>query len=117
MPPPRNRERDTLLALGAIALFGLAYLAWRAVGWFGVGVLGLFVLFLAVRIELEDNRPIGPQMTPDLHAGQFRAEASHGHAERASRRAESGAVIGAARIAGLLGGALTLAGFGLFFLL
>ena len=117
MPPPRNRERDVLVAVCAIALLGLAYLALQAVGWFGVGLLGLLVLFIAVRIELEGNRPIGPQMTPDLHASQYRSEMGLGHAERAGRAAERSFVTTAARLAGLFGGTLTVAGFGLFFLL
>lgn len=117
MPPPRNRERDVLLLLCAVGLIGLAYLAWRAVGWFGVGLVGLFVAFLAVRIELEGNRPIGPQMTPDLHAEQYRSEAGLHHAERAHRSAERGALAHAARLASLFGGGLTVIGFGLFFLL
>lgn len=117
MQPPRNRERDVLLLLCAVGLLGLAYLAWRAIGWFGVGLLGLLVVFLAVRIELEGNRPIGPQMTPDLHAAQYRAEAGFDHAERANRSAERGAVASTARLASLFGGGLTVVGFGLFFLL
>ncbi|QEL21863.1 hypothetical protein FQV39_04180 [Bosea sp. F3-2] len=117
MQPPRNRERDVLLVLCAVGLLGLTYLAWRAVGWFGVGLLGLLVVFLAVRIELEGNRPIGPEMTADLHAGQYRAEAGFDHAERAHRSAERGAVTGGARLASLFGGGLTVVGFGLFFLL
>jgi len=117
MQPPQNRERDVLLVLCAVGLLGLAYLAWRAVGWFGVGLLGLLVVFLAVRIELEGNRPIGPEMTADLHAGQYRAEAGFDQAEHANRRAERGGVTSAARLASLFGGGLTVVGFGLFFLL
>lgn len=116
MQPPRNRERDILLALGAIGLLGLAYLAWSAVGWFGVGLLGLLVLFLAVRFELEGNRPIGPQMTPDLHASQYRSEDGQSRAERAGRLSDLGTVVNAARLACIFGGTLTIAGFGLFFL-
>jgi hypothetical protein len=97
-------------------LAGLSYLAWSAVGWFGVGLLGLLVLFLSVRIELEGNRPVGHQMTPDLYAGQYRSEAGHGHAERAGRASERLSLASASRLAGLFGGALALLGFGLFFL-
>jgi len=116
MPPPRNREREVLLALGIVGLLGLAYLAWSAVGWFGVGLLGLLVLFIAVRFELEGNRPIGPQMTPDLHASQYRSEGHQNRAERAGRMSELGTLVNAARLASMLGGMLAIAGFGLFFL-
>ncbi len=117
MPPPRNRERMAMIALAAIGLTGLAYLAWSAIGWFGVGMLGLLVLFLAVRVELEGNRPVGPQMTPDLYAGQYRSESGHGRAEQAGRAFERLTMANSARLASLFGGALTIAGFGLFFLL
>lgn len=116
MPPPRNTEHDVLLAVSAAGLLGLAWLAWSAIGWFGVGLLGLLVLFVSVRIDLEGNRPIGHQMTPDLHAGQYRSEAKQGRAERAARLSEIGTVTSAARLAGLFGGALAVMGFGLFFL-
>lgn len=117
MKPPRNRERDIVLAASAAGLLGLAWLAWSAIGWFGVGLLGLLVLFIAVRIDLEGDRPIGHQMTPGLHAGQYRSEAKQSRAERASRLAEFATVTSAARLASLLGGALALTGFGFFFLL
>ncbi len=117
MPPPRNRERMVMIVLAAIAVAGLAYLAWSAIGWFGVGLLGLLVLFLAVRVELEDNRPVGHQMTPGLYAGQYHSETGQGHAERAGRSSERLALTSSARLAGLFGAALTVAGFGLFFLL
>ncbi|MCO5092987.1 hypothetical protein [Bosea sp. (in: a-proteobacteria)] len=117
MPPPRNPERMVMIALAAIGLAGLSYLAWSAVGWFGVGLLGLLVSFLSVRIELEGNRPVGHQMTPDLYAGQYRSEAGQGHAERTGRVSERLSLANTARLAGLVGGVLALVGFGLFFLL
>lgn len=117
MPPPRSRERTVMIALAAIGLTGLAYLAWSAIGWFGVGLLGLLILFLAVRVELEDNRPVGHQMTPGLYAGQFHSEAGQGHAERAGRSSERLALASSARLAGLFGAMLTGVGFCLFFLL
>ena len=116
MPPPRNRERMVMIALAATALTGLAYLAWSAIDWFGVGLLGLLVLFLAVRVELEDNRPVGHQMTPGLYAGQYHSESGQGHAERAGRSSERRVLASSARLASLFGGLLTIAGFGLFFL-
>lgn len=117
MPPPRNREREVLAIICAIALLGLAYLCWRAVGWFGVGLLGLLVLFIAVRIDLEGNRSIGSPTTPELYASQYRGEAMQGRSEQAGRAAERGSVMTAARLAGLFGGSLAITGFGLFFLL
>ncbi|WP_336813470.1 hypothetical protein [Bosea sp. MMO-172] len=117
MPPPRNRERMVMIALAGTGLTGLAYLAWSAIGWFGVGLLGLLVLFIAIRVELEDNRPVGHQMTPGLYAGQYHNEAGQGHAERAGRSSERLALTSSARLASLFGAVLTAAGFGLFLLL
>ncbi len=117
MPPPRNRERMVMIMLAAIGLMGCAYLAWSAIGWFGVGILGLLVLFIAIRVELEDNRPVGHQMTPGLYAGQFHTESGQGHAERAGRSLERLALTSSARLAGLFGAVLAVTGFGLFFLL
>jgi hypothetical protein len=56
-------------------------------------------------------------MTPDLYAGRYRSEAKHGRAERAARLSELGSVTSAARLAAIFGAALTVTGFGLFFLL
>ncbi|MBD3846573.1 hypothetical protein IED13_12765 [Bosea sp. SSUT16] len=117
MPPPRSTEHVVLSVLSAAALAALAILAWRAVGWLGVGVLGLLVLFIAVRVELEGNRPMGPQMTPGLYADQYRSEVEAEPAARAGRRAERLSVIGAARLARLFGAVLAVTGFGLFLLL
>lgn len=101
MPPPRNHERMVMAALAVIALVGLAYLAWSAIGWFGAGLLGLLVLFIAVRVEFDGNRPVGPQMTPDLYAGQYRGEAGHAHSERSGRASERLTLASSARLAGL----------------
>ena len=117
MPPPGNRERLILTAISVVALLGLAWLAWSAVGWFGVGLLGLLVLFIAVRVDLEGNRPVGHQMTPSLYAGQYRSEMAAGPKDKASRLSERMAVIGSARLATLLGGLLVVVGFGCFILL
>lgn len=117
MPPPRSLERLILSLVSVAALLGLAWLAWRAIGWFGVGLLGLLVLFIAVRVELEGNRPVGHQMTPGLYAGQYRGEMQAHASERAERHSERTAVIGSARLVVWLGALLVAAGFGLFFAL
>lgn len=115
-PPPRRPEGPLLAAACGAALIVLAYLAWQAAGGLGVGVLGLFTLFVAVRFDLEGNRPIGPQMTPDLYASQFRGEAQAGRADRAASRSALAVLAGPTRLAMLLGAALVVFGFGSLFL-
>ena len=117
MSPPHSPERLVLTVLSAAALLVLAALAWRAAGWFGVGLLGLLVLFIAVRVDLEGDRPIGPQMTPGLYAEQYRSEMSADGSARASRRAERLSMATATQFARLFGAALAIVGFGLFLLL
>lgn len=117
MPPPRSPERLILSALCVAGLVGLAWLALQAIGWFGVGLLGLFVLFVAVRFELEGNLPIGPQMTPDLYASQFRKHGPEHASERAEQRTLLSRQLSAARLAAGFGVLLTVIGFGFFFLL
>lgn len=115
MPPPRNRERMVMIALVAISLLGLAYLAWDAIGWFGVGMLGLLVLFVALRVELEGDRPVGTQTTPTLYANHFHAERAQNPAERAGRRAEVASFTASARLFSYAGALLAVIGFGLLF--
>ncbi|WP_332685382.1 hypothetical protein [Bosea sp. (in: a-proteobacteria)] len=117
MPPPRNPERLVVYVLCGAGLLGLAWLALQAIGWFGVGLLGLFVLFVAVRFELEGNLPVGPQMTPDLYASQFHKDGREHASERAERRTLLGGQLSAARVAAGFGGLLTAIGFGFFFML
>lgn len=115
MPPPRNRERQTLIAVGAAALLSLAWLGWQALGGLGVALLGLLVLFVAVKVELEGDRPVGTQSTPEFYASHFRAEARQHHAERASRRAEIAAFASSARLFVIAGALLTMTGFALLY--
>jgi hypothetical protein len=56
MPPPLRLERPILMALCLIALVGVAWRAFGIIGWLGVGTLGLFV---AIRVDLESDRPVG----------------------------------------------------------
>lgn len=116
LPPPRRAEGPILSAICSILLLGLAYLAWQAAGWIGVGILGLFVLFVAIRFDLEANRPVGPQMTPGLYASQFQGEAQQDHANRAAGRAALEAFAKPRRLATILGALLVVVGFGALFL-
>ncbi len=115
MPPPRNRERQVLTAICVVALLGLAWMGWQALGGLGVGILGLLVLFVAVRVELEGNGPVGAQSTPEFYARQVRAEREQPHADRVSRRAENAAFLSSARVGVVAGAVLTVTGFGLLF--
>ncbi len=65
MPPPRNRERQILIALAATGLIGLAWLGWQALGGLGVALLGLLVLFVALRVELQCDSPVSTQSRPE----------------------------------------------------
>lgn len=113
MPPPRSLERPVWSAVCIAVLLGLAWLALAGLGWFGVGLLGLFVAFVAVRFELEGNRPVGSQTTPDLYASQF----AERPAETPGRLFELMGQVSAARLAFGLGLLLTVVGFGFFFIL
>lgn len=112
LPPPKQAEGPVLSAICSVLLLGLPYLAWQAAGWIGVGILGLFVLFVAVRFDLEGDRPIGPQMTPSLHASQFHGEARADHADKAAGRSALVMLAGPTRLAMLLGLLLVIVGFG-----
>jgi hypothetical protein len=115
-PPPRRREGPILAAICGLMLLGFAAMAWQAAGGIGVGVLGLLVLFVAIRFDLEGNRPIGPQMTPGLYASQFHGEAHADHAEKALALSTLKALAGPTRLAMLLGTLLIVIGFGALFL-
>lgn len=115
MPPPPDRERLVLIVAGAAALIGLAWLGWQLLGGLGVALLGLLVLFVAVRVELEGDRPVGTQSTPEAYARHFRTEAGQPQADRASRRAEITAFVSTARLFAIAGAVLTISGSALLF--
>jgi len=115
MPPPRNREKQVLIALCAAALLGLSALGWHLLAGLGVALLGLLVLFVAVRVELEGDRPVGTQSTPEAYARHFRTEAEQPHADRASRRAEVASFVSTTRLFAIAGAVLTTTGFALLF--
>ena len=105
-----------MIALAAVGLAGFAYLAWSAIGWFGVGMLGLLVLFIALRVELEGDRPVGTQTTPELYANHFHAERAQNPAERTGRRAQVATFTASASLFTYAGALLAVIGFGLVYL-
>jgi hypothetical protein len=115
MPPPRDREKQVLIVLGAATLIGLAWLGWLLLGGLGVALLGLLVLFVVIRVELEGDRPVGTQSTPEAYAQHFRTEASQPQADRARRRTEIASVVSTARLFAIAGAILTTSGFALLF--
>lgn len=115
MPPPRDREKQVLIALGAAALIGLAWLGWQFLGCVGVVLIGVLVLFVAIRVELEGDRPVGTQSTPEAYARHFRTEAEQRHTDRASRRVEVASFVSTARLFAIAGAMLTTTGFALLF--
>ena len=61
------------LICGALAAAGIgSYLAFRTVGWIGVGVLGLLTAFIAVRLEIEQDGPVGSQQSTELFTSSLR---------------------------------------------
>lgn len=115
MPPPRNRERQVLIALAVAGLLGLAWLGWLALGGLGVALLGLSVLFVALRVELQRDSPVSTQSRPESYANHFRSEAEQPQADRADRRAKIASVASTARLFVIAGALLTTAGFALLF--
>ena len=115
-PPPPSPERLVLTGIGLFALGGASWLAYRAVGGLGIVILGLFVLFVAVRLDLEGDRAVGPQMTPGLYASQHHPRTIADTAERGLRRLILAGLASWTRLAALAGGALVLVGGGLMWL-
>lgn len=110
-----NRERQVWTAVCGVMLVGLALLAWQALGGLGVGLLGLLILFVAIRVELEGDSPVGTHSTPESYARHFQAERDRPPAERAGRRAEIATFVASARMFVITGAVLTVVGFGLIF--
>lgn len=103
-------------ALWTAASLVPAAIGYAVVGWLGVGIVGLIVTFLAVRIEIEGDGPIGGLQDAGYHAAHRErwrcAEASDREGVRAERRA----TLRALTLAELIGGVLVLVGLSGFFL-
>src|SRR5829696_7557153 len=91
-----------------------SYLAFRTVGWIGVGVLGLLTAFIAVRVEIEQDGPVGSQQNTELFTSSLRGRERMTRSERG--RAETGSRLRAGNLGKIIGAVLILVGFGGFFL-
>ncbi len=115
-PPPPSPERLVLTGIGLLTLGVASWMAYRAVGGLGIVILGLFVLFVSVRLDLDGDRAVGPQMTPGLYASQHHLDNPADTAERGLRRQLLAGLASWTKLAALAGGALVLIGGGLMWL-
>lgn len=102
-------------ALWTAASLVPAAIGYVIVGWLGVGIVGLLVAFLAIRMEIEGDGPIGSVQD----AGSYAAHRERWRAAEASDegiRAERRATLRALTLARLIGGVYILVGLGGFFL-
>ena len=83
---PTLSKKDALLLCGfGIAAALPAYFAYEAVEWIGIGVLGLVIAFVAVRVELEHDAPIGGTRDAAVYGAMLREREHMDGAERAAK--------------------------------
>src|SRR6187455_2331870 len=103
-------------ALVTASLAALAVtIAYALVGFLGVAIVGVATLFVCVHLELSHEHPAGVIYPPD-HPWRAGENDGTGRAAGAVRRSERAALRQALIFAKLLGVALTLVGFGGFYL-
>jgi hypothetical protein len=104
-------------ALVTASLAGLlAVVAFEIVGWLGLAMLGLLTLLISANAELGKDGPIGGINNPELHAWDAAHREGLTRAERAERRGEIAALLRSLFLVRLIGSAVTLVGFGGFYL-
>jgi hypothetical protein len=93
-----------------------ASVAYLAVGWIGVGIVGLLIASIAVRLEVEQEGPVGGELDTTLYATILRQVDHMDRAERSARLAAVAARVRAGNVAKAIGAALTIIGLAGFFL-
>lgn len=84
---PTDWEYRLSLTLGLCLALALAAGAYATIGSIGVTLLGIGIAFIAVRVDLEADAPVGGDTTEGLFAATLaarQAESGQGHARRAS---------------------------------
>ena len=78
-------------------------------------VLGLVIAFVAVRVELEDDAPIGGTRDAAVYGAMLRERERMDGAERAAKETEKTSNLRTTFLAKVVGAAFVLVGFGEFF--
>ncbi|MFL5115791.1 MAG: hypothetical protein ACJ8DG_09150, partial [Microvirga sp.] len=91
-------------------------IAYALVGFLGVAIIGVATLFVCVHLELSHEHPAGGMIYPPDHPWRAGENDGTGRAAGAVRHSERAALRQALILAKLLGVALTLVGFGGFYL-
>ena len=112
-----DRRTAIIFAISALAAAAASYGIYTVVGWLGVGILGLLVTFIAVRMELEGDSPVGSGQNAELYAASMRQRNQMSHEEKAARNAEIASSLRAGTIAKIIGVVFIVTGLGGFFLL
>jgi hypothetical protein len=99
--------------LGAVIPTSVAYLV---VGWIGVGIVGLLIASIAVRLEVEQEGPVGGELDATLYATILRQVDHMDRAERSARLAAVAARVRAGNVAKAIGAVLAIIGLAGFFL-
>lgn len=110
------RKGSLGLVATAVGAAGAASLAYRIVGFVGVAILGALILFIATRIELEDEVPFSGVQGSHLLGHIASARERRTRSEKASDQANKAALLHATKFAKFIGLVLLIAGAIGFFL-
>ncbi|MHB2166546.1 hypothetical protein [Alsobacter sp. R-9] len=110
LPMPLDPQELSILALGTGLAAGAALASHALFGPVGLAVLGIGIAFVALRVDLERDAPVGAETTEGLFAGTVAARAAERAGERAARLAASRRSERRSAWAQGLGGAIAFAG-------
>ncbi|HEV3490509.1 MAG TPA: hypothetical protein VG224_07845 [Reyranella sp.] len=88
----------------------IAFMIVAYTSFFGIAVVGLMIWFVSIRVDLEQEGPVGVGVSPGFFARQVRRRAEMSPAERAAVRGEKSLEAQSTRFFRHLGIALTLIG-------
>jgi len=103
-----------IAACGWLVAVLLAFVVIAHTGFFGIGFIGLLLWFVATRIELEKDAPVGGAFDTNLMALQVKTQSERSRAERAAAHGANSLAVQSARFFKHIGIGLVLIGFGGF---